>query len=45
MDKFEHQHKRYTDKASMVAGTGYANDYPLIVRSAAETVLREFREI
>jgi hypothetical protein len=43
-DTFEHPHKQYTSKEDMVAGTGYANKYPLMVRCAADTMMRTFRE-
>lgn len=44
-DTFTHQHKKYTDRASMEAATGYANKYPLMVRSAAISMLDNFREV
>lgn len=44
-DDFEHQHKHCTDKGSMVAATGYANEYPLMVRNAAYSMLEHFREV
>lgn len=43
-DTFEHQHKHCTSLGDMVAGTGYANTYPLMVQQAADTMLRTFRE-
>lgn len=44
-DDFEHQHKHCTDKGSMVAATGYANTYPLMVQNAAHSMLDHFREV
>lgn len=44
-EDFEHQHKHCTDRESMVAATGYANQYPLMVRCAANSMLAHYREI
>lgn len=44
-DTFEHQHKHCTSKEDMVAGTGYANDYPLMVQASADMVSRTFELI
>lgn len=44
-DDFEHQHKYCTDRGSMVAATGYANHYPLMVKGAADSMLRAYREV
>lgn len=44
-DTFDHQHKHCTSLDDMVAGTGYANKYPLMVRAAADALLREFYEV
>ena len=43
-DTFEHQHKYCTSREDMLAGTGYANTYPLMIVHAAEYMLRKFRE-
>jgi hypothetical protein len=42
---FEHQHKHCTSRGAMVAGTGYANTYPLMVRGAADVMLHTFYEV
>lgn len=44
-DTFEHQHKHCTDRASMIAATGYASTYPNMVIGAANSMLRHFREV
>lgn len=44
-DTFEHQHKHCTCREDMVAGTGYANEYPLMVRTAAGSMLEHFAEL
>lgn len=42
---FTHQHKHCTTRGDMRAGTGYANEYPPMVRGAAEYMLTQFVEL
>ena len=44
-DDFDHQHKHCTSRDDMIAGTGYANEYPLMVQGAAYSMLTNFTEI
>lgn len=42
---FRHQHKNCVDRGQLLAGTGYAIEYPRIVTLASEYFIREYAEV